>query len=114
VRQRRSSDLRISGSAEALAAEGRAGSAKLLAVVNDPPRYLNLALLLRVAAEMTAAVLVTIVFLNPFDGSRWRAVLAAGGLMVVVSYVAVGVSRARWASSTRRRWHWPPPWCCIR
>ncbi|HEX2498093.1 MAG: hemolysin family protein [Actinomycetes bacterium] len=78
--------------AEALAGEGRAGSAKLLAVVNDPPRYLNLALLLRVAAEMTAAVLVTIVFLDVFDGSRWRAVLAAGGLMVVVSYVAVGVS----------------------
>ena len=78
--------------AEALAEEGRAGSAKLLAVVNDPPRYLNLVLLLRVAAEMTAAVLVTIVFLNLFDGSRWRAVLAAGGLMVVVSYVAVGVS----------------------
>jgi CBS domain containing-hemolysin-like protein len=78
--------------AEALAEEGRAGSAKLLVVVNDPPRYLNLVLLLRVAAEMTAAVLVTIVFLNLFDGSRWRAVLAAGGLMVVVSYVAVGVS----------------------
>jgi CBS domain containing-hemolysin-like protein len=78
--------------AQALAEEGRAGSAKLLAVVNDPPRYLNLVLLLRVAAEMTAAVLVTIVFLNLFDGSRWRAVLAAGGLMVVVSYVAVGVS----------------------
>ena len=78
--------------AEALAEEGRAGSAKLLAVISDPPRYVNLALLLRVAAEMTAAVLVTIVFLSVFDGSRWRAVLAAGGLMVVVSYVAVGVS----------------------
>ncbi|HKA68500.1 MAG TPA: hemolysin family protein [Actinomycetes bacterium] len=78
--------------AETLAEEGRAGSAKLLAVVADPPRYLNLALLLRVTAEMTAAVLVTIVFLDLFDGSRWRAVLAAGGLMVVVSYVAVGVS----------------------
>ena len=78
--------------AETLAEEGRAGSAKLLAVVDDPPRYVNLALLLRVAAEMTAAVLVTIFFLDLFDGSRWRAVLAAGAVMVVVSYVAVGVS----------------------
>ena len=53
--------------AEDLAEDGRAGSAKLLDVVDDPPRYLNLALLLLVAAEMTAAVLVTVVFLDVFD-----------------------------------------------
>ncbi|MCI0688936.1 MAG: hemolysin family protein [Sporichthyaceae bacterium] len=78
--------------AESLLDEGRTGATRLLAVVDDPPRYLNLALLLRVAAELTAAVLVTVVFLDVFEQSRWKAVLAAAGVMVVVSYIAVGVS----------------------
>ena len=58
--------------AEELAEEGRSGSKKLLRVVADPPRYLNTALLLRLAAEISAIVLVTIAVLGAFD-PRWLA-----------------------------------------
>ncbi|NUU20460.1 MAG: HlyC/CorC family transporter [Streptomycetaceae bacterium] len=70
---------------------GRRGAERLLTVVRDPARYLNLALLVRVACEVSAAVLVTVVFLDGFDAT-WQAVLASIGVMVVVSYVVVGVS----------------------
>ncbi|GAA3656330.1 hemolysin family protein [Streptomyces chitinivorans] len=42
-------------------------------------------------AEMSAGVLVTYGFLHTF-ASTWQALAAAGGAMVLVSYVAVGVS----------------------
>ncbi|WP_436787103.1 hemolysin family protein [Yinghuangia sp. YIM S10712] len=76
---------------EELVRSGRRGAERLLTVVRDPARYVNLALLLRVACEVSAAVLITVVFLDAFD-SRWSAVLASVGVMVVVSYVVVGVS----------------------
>ncbi|MDI2127477.1 hemolysin family protein [Yinghuangia seranimata] len=76
---------------EELVRTGRRGAGRLLTVVRDPARYLNLALLIRVACEVSAAVLITVVFLDGFD-SRWQAVLASIGVMVVVSYVVVGVS----------------------
>ncbi|WP_101254242.1 hemolysin family protein [Streptomyces barkulensis] len=77
--------------AEEAVRSGRRGGAKLAAVAADPTRYLNLALLLRVTAEMSAGVLVTYGFLHTF-ASTWQALAAAGGAMVLVSYVAVGVS----------------------
>ncbi|MFP8904118.1 hemolysin family protein [Streptomyces atacamensis] len=77
--------------AEEAVRSGRRGGDKLAAVAADPTRYLNLALLLRVTAEMSAGVLVTYGFLHTFD-STWQALSAAGGVMVLVSYVAVGVS----------------------
>ena len=77
--------------AEEAVRSGRRGSAKLAAVAADPTRYLNLALLLRVASEMGAAVLVTYAALRHFD-SPWQALAVAIGVMVLVSYVAVGVS----------------------
>jgi CBS domain containing-hemolysin-like protein len=77
--------------AEEAVRSGRRGSARLAAVAADPTRYLNLALLLRVTAEMSAGVLVTYGFLHTFD-TTWQALAAAGGVMVLVSYVAVGVS----------------------
>ncbi|MGH8969099.1 MAG: hemolysin family protein [Actinomycetes bacterium] len=70
---------------------GRRGAGRLQQVVADPARYLNLLTLLRVACELVATVLVTVVCLDTFD-TRWQAVLVAGLGMVVVSYVAVGVS----------------------
>ena len=75
---------------EALRA-GRRGSAKLAQVAADPTRYLNVALLVRVACEMAAGVLVTYGFLELFD-KTWEALLVAIAVMVLVSYVAVGVS----------------------
>ncbi|NEE44901.1 DUF21 domain-containing protein, partial [Streptomyces sp. SID8455] len=70
---------------------GRRGSAKLAQVAADPVRYLNVALLVRVACEMSAGVLVTYVCLQKFP-ETWEALAVAMGVMVLVSYVAIGVS----------------------
>ncbi len=77
--------------AEEAARAGRRGSARLLAVASDPTRYLNVALLVRVGCEMAAAALITVVCLRSFDRT-WQALTVAIGVMVLVSYVAVGVS----------------------
>ncbi|MFD5764948.1 hemolysin family protein [Streptomyces sp. NPDC127049] len=76
--------------AEALRS-GRRGAEKLAQVAADPTRYLNVALLVRVACEMAAGVLVTYACLEYFP-ETWEALLVAIGVMVLVSYVAVGVS----------------------
>ncbi|MGW2339833.1 hemolysin family protein [Streptomyces sp. NPDC001661] len=77
--------------AEEAVRSGRRGSAKLSQVAADPTRYLNVALLVRVACEMAAAALVTYACLEEFR-QTWQALLVAIGVMVLVSYVAVGVS----------------------
>jgi CBS domain containing-hemolysin-like protein len=77
--------------AEELVKEGRRGALRLQQVLEDPARYLNLLTLLRVTAELVATVLVTVAALNIFD-SQWQAVLAASASMVLVSYIAIGVS----------------------
>ncbi len=77
--------------AEEFERTGRRGAARLEQVVADPARYLNLLTLMRVACEMMATVLVTVVCLQVFD-ETWQAVLVAGAAMVVVSYIAIGVS----------------------
>ncbi|MGX2997306.1 hemolysin family protein [Streptomyces sp. JNUCC 64] len=83
---------RVSGfRAEEAARAGRRGASKLARVAADPTRYLNVALLVRVACEMAAAALVTYACLQEFDRT-WEALLLAIGVMVLVSYVAVGVS----------------------
>ncbi|MEU0097759.1 hemolysin family protein [Streptomyces sp. NPDC006267] len=70
---------------------GRRGSAKLAQIAADPTRYLNVALLVRVACEMSAGVLVTYACLQAFP-ETWEALAVAMGVMVLVSYVAIGVS----------------------
>ncbi|WP_344014920.1 hemolysin family protein [Streptomyces thermospinosisporus] len=77
--------------AEEAVRSGRRGSAKLAQVASDPTRYLNVALLVRVACEMAAAALITYGCLEEFD-STTQALLVAIAIMVLVSYVAVGVS----------------------
>ncbi|MGH3360774.1 MAG: CNNM domain-containing protein, partial [Nocardioidaceae bacterium] len=76
--------------AEELAAESRGGATRLLRMASDPPRYINTTLLLRVAAETASVVLVALVVADEF-GATWQRLLIAVGLMVVVSYVAIGV-----------------------
>ena len=76
--------------AEELAEEGRGGAKRLLRIASDPSRYINTTLLLRVAAETASVVLVALVIADAFD-STWQRVLIAVVLMVVVSYVAIGV-----------------------
>ncbi|HEX8870600.1 MAG TPA: hemolysin family protein [Lentzea sp.] len=75
---------------EALQRQGRWGTGQLLQVLNDRPRHVNLLLLLRLFCEMSAAVLVTTVFLR-YEESDWLAVLYSCLSMLVVSYVLVGV-----------------------
>ncbi|HEX5118211.1 MAG TPA: hemolysin family protein [Pseudonocardiaceae bacterium] len=75
---------------EELARSGRVGARQLAVVVADRPRHINLLLLLRLACELTATVLVTVVCLWLIH-PEWLAVLIAALCMVVVSYVLVGV-----------------------
>jgi CBS domain containing-hemolysin-like protein len=77
--------------AEEIAAEGRAGARQLLRILEDPPRYLNTTLLLRLACEVAAIVLVTLLVAEYLDG-WWAAVLTSIGVMLVVSFVVVGVA----------------------
>nr|WP_207631232.1 MULTISPECIES: hemolysin family protein [unclassified Actinopolyspora] len=70
--------------------QGRGGARQLGRVLADRPRHVNLLLLLRLTCELTATVLVTAVVLGADLPSGW-AVLLAVLIMVVVSYVLVGV-----------------------
>ncbi|GAA4369874.1 hemolysin family protein [Nocardioides caricicola] len=76
--------------AEELVAEGKPGSRRLLAVLDDPPRYLNTALLLRLLCEIAAIVIVAVQLQIAYD-AFWPAVLTAIGVMLVISFVAIGV-----------------------
>src|SRR3954465_15874105 len=89
---------------EEIAAEGKPGAARLLVIVADAPRYLNTALFLRMLTEIASIILVTVVMLDLIvpgggsesgpetDGERWLAMLASLALMLVVSFVVIGVA----------------------
>jgi CBS domain containing-hemolysin-like protein len=77
--------------AESFVKAGRRGAASLRRLLDDPAPALNTALLLRIGAEITAVVIVTVVSLSTFD-ARWQSVLVAAGAMLVVSFVAIGVA----------------------
>jgi CBS domain containing-hemolysin-like protein len=78
--------------AEELVGEGRPGAKRLVALLDDRARYLNTAILLRLLCETGAAVLLTLVVLRWYDGSRWPTILTTVGVMLVVSFVVVGVA----------------------
>jgi CBS domain containing-hemolysin-like protein len=90
--------------AEEIAHDGKAGAKRLLVIVEDPPRYLNSALLLRMLCEIAAIVMVTVVMLDVIvrrggaeagpavTEGRWLAMLAAIGISLVVSFVVIGVA----------------------
>jgi CBS domain containing-hemolysin-like protein len=75
---------------EELAREQRRGAAALATILPDRVRYTNLLLLLRVAAELTGVVLATIVARATF-GNGWPVIVLAVIVMVITSYVLVGV-----------------------
>ena len=77
--------------ADALVVDGRRGAERVRRLVEDPAPALNTALLLRLAAEITAVVLVAVLCVGWFD-ANWAAVLVAAGAMLVVSFVAIGVA----------------------
>ncbi|GAB3364263.1 hemolysin family protein [Modestobacter lapidis] len=70
--------------------DGVKRAAALVRVVEDRARHVSLLLLLRIACEMTAAVLVAVVLFVFFDGIALGVVTAAA-VMTVVSYVLIGV-----------------------
>ncbi|MFD0889194.1 hemolysin family protein, partial [Streptosporangium algeriense] len=77
--------------AEEFVREGRRGATRLQAIVADPPRYLNLLLLLRLSCELVATVIATLLFIDLL-GDEGGAYAAAAAVMIVISYVIVGVS----------------------
>src|SRR6478609_3899343 len=76
--------------ASELAAEGRSGAPRLVTIVTDPARFVNTALLAAVACETTAIVIVTKVVVD-LVSPTYAQILIAAAVMVVVSYIAVGV-----------------------
>ena len=74
-----------------LADDGRRGAAVLVQVLDDSGRFLSVSTFVRVVCESFAAVLVTITCAGVFE-RRWVALGVAAAVMVVASFVLVGVS----------------------
>ncbi len=77
--------------ADELRREERRGSLALQRIAADPVPALNTALLVRMAAEVCAVVMVAVVCEHYFE-PWWLTLLVAAGSMLVVSYVVVGVA----------------------
>jgi CBS domain containing-hemolysin-like protein len=75
---------------EEMRREGIKRAATLESVLDDRARLVSLLLLLRIICEMVATVLVTLVLFDEW-GEHWQTALVAAGIMIVVSYVLVGV-----------------------
>jgi CBS domain containing-hemolysin-like protein len=78
--------------AEELLAEGQAGSRRLVTMLADPAPYLNTALLLRLLCEVSAIVIVTREIVRAYDGDWLPGALTTIGVMLVVSFVVIGVA----------------------
>jgi len=65
-------------------------STPLQAVLAEVTRYLTVLLFARVAAEISATVLMAVVLLH-WIGNDWRAFISAAALMTVLIYVVAGV-----------------------
>jgi CBS domain containing-hemolysin-like protein len=76
--------------AEELEDEGRSGASRLVSILDDPAPYLNSVLLMRVVAETSSIVLVALVVSDRLEGV-WTRLLVAVGIMVIVSFVLIGV-----------------------
>jgi CBS domain containing-hemolysin-like protein len=78
--------------AEELQAEGQAGARRLVTMLADPAPYLNTAILLRLLCEVSAIVIVTHELVRAYDGDWLPAALTTIGVMLVVSFVVIGVA----------------------
>jgi CBS domain containing-hemolysin-like protein len=74
---------------EELVRDERPGAVRLAKVMTERPKYINLIVLLRIACEVSATVLLA-AYLDGHLGVSWGLV-AAAAIMVVVSFVAIGV-----------------------
>ena len=77
--------------AQELLDERRTGAEALSVIVADSAAYLSVAAFLRIVAEATTAVLITLGAVDLLDGF-WPPLLLAIGVMALVSFVLVGVS----------------------
>ena len=68
------------------------GASRLLVVLGDRARYINVLLFLSTLASVSATVVLTIVMLRLISASEWLPTVLAILIMVVVSYVAIGVA----------------------
>ncbi|MCM3780597.1 hemolysin family protein [Microbacterium hydrocarbonoxydans] len=75
---------------EEMAAEGR-NTKQLARIAGDPDAHVNSVAFIRVLAEVTAAVLVTVAFTILIE-NNWLAMLAAAVLMTGITFVLVGAS----------------------
>ncbi|MFT3872291.1 MAG: hemolysin family protein [Nocardioides sp.] len=78
--------------AEELVEERRPGARALVRLLNDGPRYLNTALFLRLLCEISAIVLVAMLTDDLWGHAWWPSVLTAVGVMLVISFVVIGVA----------------------
>ncbi len=72
-------------------------------VIKEPARYLNVILFVRKACELTATVIVFKAFLVEFD-STLSAMAAAVTVMLLISYVVVGVGPRTLAKQNAGKW----------
>src|SRR4051812_23692240 len=78
--------------ADELQAEGQAGARRLVTMLTDPAPFLNTAILLRLLCEIAAIVIVTHEISRAYDGRWVPSALTTIGVMLVVSFVVIGVA----------------------
>lgn len=71
--------------------EGRPGAKALVRVVGDTAAYLSVLSFLRVIAESTVAVMITLAVVDRVEGT-WQPFLVAIAIMALISFAVVGVS----------------------
>ncbi|KMO77631.1 hypothetical protein BST22_06735 [Mycolicibacterium chubuense] len=74
---------------EELVRDERPGAVRLAQVMVDRPRYINLVVLLRIACEVSATVLLA-AYLDDYLGVS-GGLMTAAAIMTVISFVAIGV-----------------------
>ena len=77
--------------AQRLVDDGRAGAARLRRMAEDPAPYLNTSLFVRLLLEVTAIVLVAVVYFENM-AADWERLLFPVVTMVVVSFILLGVA----------------------
>jgi CBS domain containing-hemolysin-like protein len=83
--------LRVSrAGAKELGRSAGEASAPLQAVLAEVPPNLSVLLLVRVAAEISATVLMSVVLLH-WIGNDWRAFVTAAAIMTVLIYIVAGI-----------------------
>ncbi len=87
--------------------EGRPGAKALVKVVGDTAAYLSVLSFLRVIAESTVAVMITLAVVDRVEGT-WQPFLVAIAIMALISFAVVGATRDARRAAQRRGSRWRP------